>query len=136
LSAGTDGAFEWALRWHHWRVRKEALGELSHHLSSFKPRLAPALQVTVTHVVRHGALVPAEFVLTSERPFLVATKVDPWMMPVMAEFDGHRTSAELYKAASEASALPESFKFNDLIDLIVRMVDRGYLDADDSLLAN
>jgi len=131
LSASTDGAsFEWALDWHHWRSRPDS-GE---EISNATPRLAPFLRVKVIHRVRDNQLVPAEFMLESDKPFVSVTKVDPWIVPLIAEFDGQRSTAELYQAARDVSALPESFSLGDFIGMVAILIERGYLEIDGDIL--
>jgi hypothetical protein len=132
LSASTDGiCFEWALDWHHWRARPDSGEDISHA----RPRLAPFLRVKVIHRVRDNQLVPAEFMLESDKPFVSVTKVDPWIVPLIAEFDGERSTAELYQAARDVSALPESFSLADFIGMVTILIERGYLEIDSAILA-
>ena len=133
LSKEVDGSdFERALRFHRWRRRPNAVQELA----GAKPRLAPQLTVKVTYSVKDGTLVPGEHVLESQRPFPLATKVDPWIVPLMAELDGTRTPAELYTAARDSSMLPEWFALSDFLDLVATLIERGYVEVDDSIFAD
>jgi hypothetical protein len=131
LSASTDGlCFEWALDWHHWRSRADSGEGIAHA----RPRLSPFLKVKVIHRVSNNQLVPAEFMLEAEKPFVSVTKVDSWIVSLMAEFNGERSTAELYEAARAAAALPESFSLNDFVGLVTTLIERGYLEIDESIL--
>jgi hypothetical protein len=128
-SPNMDGScFEWAFHWRQWSTRPTALEELSR----LKPRLASHLRVTVTHRVRDGQLVPAEYVLSSERPFPARTIVEFWVVPVMAECDGKRTTAQIYQAARATSAVPEPCSLTDFTKIVAMFIERGYLEVDDS----
>jgi hypothetical protein len=90
--------------------------------------------VTVT-LVSDGILVPAQFVLESENPFPAMTGVDQWTASSVAEFDGRKTVKEVYRSLQDAVGLPESLELADFIDLVALMIERGYLEVDDSLFA-
>ncbi|HVG20391.1 MAG TPA: methyltransferase [Blastocatellia bacterium] len=130
LGAETRGThIEWALRWHRARARADSPQKIAYS----RPRLSPRLQVRTTHVVKDGALVPSNFVFETEVPFPIATRLDPWIVPVIAEFNGSYTPAHLYESASSNSLLPEALTRADFIDLVALLVERGYLDVDESI---
>jgi hypothetical protein len=96
--------------------------------------LGLSLRVKETHVVEGGVLRPAQFVLESERPFPVATKVDPWVATLLQEFAGERTVAEIYERLRNKSAIPEEMDLPDFTDLVALMIERGYLRVDQDRL--
>jgi SAM-dependent methyltransferase len=133
LGQDVDGSdFEWALRWREWRSRSKALQELA----DARPCLAPHLTVKVTHVVKDGELVPDDHVLQSVKPFPTATRVDPWIVSLVTKFDGRRTPLELYTAGRNESLLPEWFAMSDFLDLVSTLIERGYLELNDSILGD
>jgi SAM-dependent methyltransferase len=128
LSASTEGSdFEWALRWYRWRAAREAVGDLSVALLEAAPRLAPGLQAKVTYAPRNGDLGMTQVVLEAERPFRAATKIDSWMLPLVAGFGNGRRTQEVYDTARLAGALPDGFGPNDFATLVAMAVERGYL---------
>ena len=135
LSELSDGAsFEWALRWYRWRAEREAARDLSQALLDSRPRLGARLRVRVTYAPQDGSLAIAQVVLESDRPFRAATGIDSWMLPLVARFDGRRVAVEVYAAARDASELAEGFQPGDFAALVAMMIERGYLEVDDSLL--
>jgi methylase of polypeptide subunit release factors len=131
LGTETRGShIEWALRWHRLRAQTDSLQKLSH----CRPCLATNMRVRTTHVVKDGALVPSDFVFETETPFPIATRLDPWIVPVIAEFNGSYTPAHLYEVARSKSLLPEAMTQMEFIDLIAILIGRGYLQLDESLL--
>ncbi len=131
LGTLTDGrSFDWALGWHAWRSRKEASGELTQTICRLRPSLSPHLQAKVTHSVQQACLVPADVVLELEKPFPAASRIDLWMMHMIAKFDGRRTPEEVYSAARGTLPLPESFTFEDFAMLVANMIERGYLQVE------
>jgi SAM-dependent methyltransferase len=124
LSGSTSGAdFESLLRWQTWRRQSGAL----EHISRSKPRLSPELRVRVTHEVENDRLMPKEFLLEIDRPFRGATKVDSWVVEMMAQFDGNCTPAALHARALELSLFPTEFTLEKFMDLVAILIDRGYL---------
>jgi SAM-dependent methyltransferase len=131
LGESTEGAsFEWALRWYSWRNRKEASGNLAQSICRIRPRLSPNLQAKVTHAVQEGSLVPTDIVFETELPFPTASRIDLWMMQMLANFDGQLTTEAVYAAARKTLAIPESFGLKDFANLVTNMIERGCLDVE------
>ena len=124
LSTETRGEdFAWLLEWRRLSTRAGWVESLA----DARPRLSPHLRVNVAHVVQGGALVPAEFLLDTSRPFATTTKVDGWVVPLIAGFDGTSTVKELHAAARVAEAIPETFGVTDFAKLIAMLIERGCL---------
>lgn len=135
LSPRTDGAcFEWVFRWHRWRAEHEAPGRLSQALLDSRPRLGSQLRARVTYAPRNGSLAVSEIVLQSDRPFRSATTIEPWMLQLVGGFGHGRTAREVYETARGAGQLPEGFGPEDFVTLVAMMVERGYLEVEDTLL--
>ena len=141
MSPLTDGScFEWALRWHRWRAEQQASGRLSQALLDSRPRLGSRLRARVTYAPQEGEggggwdLALAEIVLQSDRPFREATKIEPWMLPLVASFGKGRTAREVYDGARQESEVPEGFGPDDFATLVAMMVERGYLELEGSPL--
>ncbi|HYW71878.1 MAG TPA: hypothetical protein VE961_12640, partial [Pyrinomonadaceae bacterium] len=96
-------------------------------LARAKPRLAPRLEVTVTHVVHEGSLVPAEYVLDTGRPFAKRAQFDPWAIPLFMRFDGCLTVKEIYDIAQAEADVPQEFGLEDFILLVTRSIEAGFL---------
>jgi SAM-dependent methyltransferase len=101
-------------------------------LADLKPRLAPRLEVKVTHVVYEGDLVPAEYLFETDRPFSAIARLDRWMVPLFTRCNGSLTPEQIFAVASEHNELPEGFTLADFLQLLVRMVERGYLVLPDT----
>ncbi len=124
LSTQTDGeSFDWLLGWHRRMGRADAPG----WLCGARPSLSPALRLQVTHLVQEGELVPASFLLETDQPFATAMRIDSWVIPLIARFDGARTPAELHRAAHAADEAPADFGLSDFARLVALLIERGYL---------
>jgi hypothetical protein len=124
LSLTTDGSdFEWAFAWHLRRAGADFLSELA----GAKPRLSPNLRVKVMHDVIEGELVPTEFTLETDKPFLFALKADGLTVTVLTRFNGALTTNEIYETAREAEELPAGVKLEDFLKHAAFLVDHGFL---------
>jgi SAM-dependent methyltransferase len=124
LSAQTTGDdFDGLLDWHRRSVQPGYLESLA----DLHPTLSPHLQVNVSHRVQNGALVPVEFMLETSRPFETATRLEGWMVPLMARFDGHQSSREVHESARIARQIPAAFGLEDFLKLVALLIERGYL---------
>jgi len=131
LSSATDGAcFEAALRWHRWRATQEDRGTLAQALLETRPRLGSSLRARVTYAPRDGRLGLAEALLEADRPFRAATGIDPWMLKLVARFDGTQPAAAVYRSAREAAELPDGFGPEDFATLVGMMIERGYVEVE------
>ncbi len=131
----TDGgSFKWAQRWYRWRQLREAAGDLAVAISAVKPRLSPDLKLTVSHEVRDGSFAVADTVLESRWPFPAKSRVDAWMAQMFGQFDGRRTTREVYQDALQSLAVPASFQLENFAALVATMIERGHLLVDDALL--
>jgi hypothetical protein len=75
-------------------------------------------------------LTPAEFFLEASRPFATVTRVDPWVTPLLARFDGRRTAREVHAFAHAAEEIPASFGLGDFAKLLALLIERGCLVLD------
>lgn len=131
LARLSDGAgFDSFFRWKQWRASKEAAGELTLAIADLTPRFGRDFRLTVTYEAEEETLFASEVVLQCGWPFLGMTRVDLWVMPVAANFNGRRTVLEVFQSARDASALPEALSFADFTTLVANMLERGYLEVD------
>jgi len=124
LSDETDGSdFENAFALHQ-RLLNQAFRT---GLNNMRLRMAPRLQVIVTHVVHEGELVPAEHIFETDKPFTARGRIDDWMVPLFVRFDGKRSPRDIYDQAKANGELPSGFEFEHFTDLVTRMLERGFL---------
>jgi len=134
LSPRTDGScLEWALRWHQWKAEQEAGGRLARALLDSRPRLGSRLRARVTYAPENGTLAMTEIALQADRPFRSATTIEPWMLQLVGAFGQGRTAHEVYEAARAAGELPKGFRPDDFATLLAMMVERGYLELEESV---
>ncbi|MBI5383076.1 MAG: class I SAM-dependent methyltransferase [Verrucomicrobia bacterium] len=115
--------FAWLIAWHH---RREERG-FSEWLAQSRPRLSPHFELNVRHVVQEGTLVPAEFVFEADRPFKSAMRIDGWVAPLAARFNGQRTPAEIHAEAKSGGEMPADFELRHFTDLLGLLVENGFL---------
>ncbi len=115
--------FEHALAWQ----RFTRSSNFNVWLASSKPTLAPALELTARHGVRENQLVPLEFMFAIHDGFEAALRLDGWIIPLIARFQGSKSVRQIFDEAHAAAELPEGFPFEAFADLVQKMVERGFL---------
>ena len=71
--------------------------------------------------------------LETDRPFRAATKIEPWMLSLVAGFGQGRTAREVYDTARAAGALPAGFEPDHFATLVAMLVERGYVEVEESV---
>lgn len=99
-------------------------------IAQSRPRLSPDLALTARHVVREGELVPAEFVFSVDNSFRAALRPDPWIVPLLARFNGRRTVREVFENAGAEGDLPDGFDLQSFAALVQKMIDRDLFKVD------
>src|SRR5262249_17908456 len=131
LSRLTDGdSFERTLRWHRWRARQEASGNLTEAVSRLSPRLSQYLQVRVTYTLQKGTLAPSGVLLESGKPFLSLMEVPLWVVPAIGWFNNCRTPGEVFQRNLEGSALPDGLTYEAFARMVADLIEDGYLEED------
>lgn len=120
---GGAGDFERTVEWR--RAAREP-GFLP-WIQTVRPSLAPALELSVRHVMRDGELVPAEFILRVAAGFEAAMRLDGWVVPLVARLDGVKTIKQIFGTAREAEELPADFTMAAFCSLIATLVEHGFL---------
>jgi methylase of polypeptide subunit release factors len=123
LSEHTDaGCLEWFIGW---LDRRDAIAK---SIASSRPHLARDVRIKSTHGVSGKGLVPVEFFLETARPFSATTRFDdPWIIPLIAQFDGSRSLAELHASARVADEIPADFDLDNFSKLVLMLAERGYV---------
>ncbi|HMH45168.1 MAG TPA: methyltransferase, partial [Pyrinomonadaceae bacterium] len=129
LSSETSGADFHSTFALHDRV---SAPDFAAELARITPRLAPRLEVQVTHVVHEGSLAPAEYIFIANRPFAKRVRMDDWAIGLFMRFDGQSTVAQIYEAARDDSEMPVEFDLNEFILLVTRSLEAGFLVLSDS----
>ena len=112
-----------------WRAERRA-PDFSARLARSRPRLAPALELTVRHVVRDGELVPAEFTFSAQGAFRTGLRLDGWIVPLIARLTGNESVGDVFEHARSASQLPAGFPLSAWVELIAGLVEKGFLEAE------
>ncbi|HUE81584.1 MAG TPA: class I SAM-dependent methyltransferase [Pyrinomonadaceae bacterium] len=109
------------------------LSSYRENLSDVKLLLAPDLEVKVTHVVHEGQLLPADYLFETVKPFSAMARLDQWMVPLVTSFDGQLTGRSIFEEAKANGHLPDGFELESFTELLVKMIDRGFLRLPPSL---
>ncbi len=112
-----------------WRQHCRTPG-FSEWLAQSCPRLAPQLQLNARHVVRDGQLAPVEFVFSIEAGVKSALRPDAWIVPLIARLDGTKSLLDVFETARAAEEMPPDFALINLIEIVQRMIERGFLEVE------
>lgn len=129
LSLSTDGGaadFDRLLSWRQHCRR----ADFAVWLAQSRPRLAPRLQLTARHLVQDGRLVPSEFIFSIEAGFQAALRPDAWIVPLVARLEGAASVRQVFETARDADELPRGFTLEPFLDLVQRMIERGFLEVE------
>ena len=110
-----------------WQDRRQGIAKT---IGASRPRLATGLLIKSTHRAAHVGLTAVEFFLEIQRPFSSTTRfTDPWAVPLLAQFDGSRSMAEVHSSARLANEIPADFKLEDFAKLVLVLIERGYIEV-------
>jgi hypothetical protein len=124
--SGTAADFERLLAWRRHCRRPD----FAAWLAESRPRLALRLVLTARNRVRNGQLVPSEFVFSIEGGFEAALRPDAWIVPLVARLEGEVAVRQVFESARAADELPAGFTLEPFLDLVQRMIERGFLEVD------
>lgn len=112
-----------------WRRLRRRSGFL-HWLGHARPRFTPEAELNVRHVQQEGRFVPSEVSFLVDRGFHSVLKLDAWVVPIVLQFDGQTSVAEVLQNARDEASVPPDFTFEAFGELIRLMIEREILDVD------
>ena len=112
----------------HWRAFRRQAG-FKPWLAAARPQFAPNTELTARHVVQDNRLVPSELTFQADGAFQSALRLDAWMVSVVANCDGERSTTDIFDAARSRDEMPEAFVFEDFANLIALMIEHGILEV-------
>jgi methylase of polypeptide subunit release factors len=106
---------DWMLDWQERRLAPDAR-EL---LLASRPRLNPALQLSIRYGVRDGELEPASYRLETDFPLSSGLDASRGVVLLLNEMDGQRTGAELAETARAKLGLDSPERFTAALEALV-----------------
>jgi hypothetical protein len=76
------------------------------------------LKLIVTHTPESDGLVPSEFALKSDYPFVVNASCPPWLAVVLGACNGSRTAAEIFEEMKSQQVLDPNMSRDEFVDLL------------------
>lgn len=116
---------EWLLRWEAAAKREETIARLLEE----RPRATPQLELRVTHRMREGDLVPAEFQLSTEYPFSLECAVPAWTGYLLAACDGSRSGRELLAWCKGRGLLHPETPEEEFARFLAMLVSGGFVET-------
>ena len=119
-------ATEKALRW-----ETEMAGEhCTEKVLAAAPIASPRAELLVRHRVEGCEFTPQDFTLTTDYPFLMDCKVQPWMGYLIAQCDGSRTVQQLCAEFREAGWIQPDTPPQEFVKIVGLLVSGGFLHVD------
>ena len=73
---------------------------------------------------------PSEFIFSIEAGFQAALRPDAWIVPLVARLEGAASVRQVFETARDADELPRGFTLEPFLDLVQRMIERGFLEVE------
>lgn len=99
-------------------------------LLTLHPRVSPYIELLVKHHWKGGRLLPSEYKIHTEYPFLNDGILEPWMTALFEFCDGLRTTSEILRLLKENNIAPAQASDAAFLQLITAFVSRGFLELD------
>jgi methylase of polypeptide subunit release factors len=113
----------------HWRAFRRQAG-FKPWLSAARPRFTSNTELAARHVVQDNRLIPSELTFHADGAFQSALRLDAWMVSIVANCDGERSTIDIFNAARSRDEMPEAFTFEDFANLVALMVEHGILEVE------
>ena len=99
-------------------------------LASSHPRVSKDLTLRVSHRIRQGEMVPANFMLLTDYPFCVECEVQPWVGFLLARSNGSATALQLFDYCKENVLIHPESTFSEFASLLRTLVAGGFLELE------
>jgi hypothetical protein len=96
---------------------------------SVRPSTSPRTEFLVRHRLVGGDLLPQDFTLTNDYPFLMDCKVQAWMGCLLAQCDGSRSVERLYEECRQAGWIQTDTPPREFAQLISVLISGGFLNV-------
>jgi hypothetical protein len=126
LEAATPADFDRVFAWRR-HCRSERFRDW---IAQAQPRPAPALQMSIRHVVENGELVPKNYVFVVEAGFHGQLHLDLTIAPAVQRFNGQRTVESIFEACRAEGMFPSGSSLPVFSDLMRLMIERGFLEVE------
>jgi SAM-dependent methyltransferase len=128
-SATTGAAFPWLMDRLRWRGAQERAATLATTLAPARPRLEPHTRVRVRYEPGPESVEPKYVALETDRPFGAQIMLDPWMLELVAKFDG-RSVDDVFRTTRTVPGVPADFRFEHLTKLVAMGLEHGFWAVD------
>ena len=107
-------ALEWLYEWETAAVQDN----FKRSFLECRPTLAPNMKLIVTHTPEPEGLLPTEFTLKSDYPFVVNAACPSWLAVVLGACNGSRTAAEIFEEMKAQEVLDSNISREEFVDLL------------------
>jgi SAM-dependent methyltransferase len=124
-AAGRD-AIQWLSRW----VAKSARPDFDEALLEARLRIASHVSLQVTHRLVDRELVPSEFRVKSDYPFVSDANISPWLAAVIGNCDGDRTAMDIYAEMQAQKDVAPQMSAHEFAGYLRLMISHGFLEME------
>ena len=122
--AATD-AVEWFWRWQ----AASAVPGFSDRLLDSRPAPSARFKLHVTHTRQQQGLVPSEFLVRTDYPFLSEAVVEPWVAVVVGNCDGQKTVRQIFSEMKQQEVISPQMSEGEFAGIIQLLLSRGFLEV-------
>jgi methylase of polypeptide subunit release factors len=122
-TAGRE-AIEWFTRW----VAASARPGFEEALLNSQLQIASHLSLQVTHRLVDRELVPSEFRVKSDFPFISDANISPWLAAVIGNCDGHRAAKDIYAEMQAQEGVAPQMSAHEFAGYLRLLISQGFLE--------
>jgi hypothetical protein len=94
-----------------------------------RPNLGAHFELIVRHRVREGRLIPDQFELRTDGPFLSQGKAPGWAHAVLTNCDGTRTWGDCFEKCRSEGSIPPGISREEFARMLIVLVSTGALEV-------
>ena len=114
----------------NWETAAVAPGFIE-RLAEAKPVARPSFELHTVHRMKGGDLLPEEFRLTTEYPFSVECRVQPWVGFLLPQCDGKSSVRELLEFCKQNSFVHLDTPLAEFVKLLAVFISGGFLEVEE-----
>ena len=116
----------WLLKWESAAVKEEFIDKLA----EARPITAPSLELHTIHRMKEGDLAPEQFSLSTEYPFSVDCRVQPWVGFLLPQCDGKSSVRQLLEFCKRNNFVHPETPLGEFAKLLVVLIGGGFLEVE------
>ena len=121
---------DWLLNWETALVQPGFIEKLA----EAHPVARPSLELHTVHRMKGGELLPEEFRLTTEYPFSVECRVQPWVGFLLPQCDGKSSVRDLLDFCKQNNFVHVETPLPEFVKLLAVFISGGFIEVEEARL--